>query len=62
MFQLWFFVAQKLHIVKNMLSEPARRVFQVKRMIFPVLTLQCKNHAEKTKVETLYFLVTGNLG
>jgi len=27
-------MAQKLRIVKNMFSEPVRRVFQVKKMIF----------------------------
>ncbi len=31
LFQLWFFMAQKLPAVRNMFFQPVRRVFQVRK-------------------------------
>jgi len=54
MFQLWFFMAQKLPAVRNMFFQPVRRVFQVRKDDFfngsdPIAKIMPK----KTKVETL---------
>jgi len=49
LFQLWFFVAQKLLPVRNMFFQPIRRVFQVRKDDFFPSGQHRKNHATKNQ-------------